>query len=103
MVEEPAQAVKWNFLVYRLEDIKETADRLVVRRVQTEGPAVLSEQPHHLRQLLLQGHDEVGPRFEKILEVGRREDEHLPGAVHAIVIISLARLCHRHPFRKIVK
>ena len=78
-------------------------DRLVVGGVQAERPAVFGQQPHHLRQLLLQRRGQVGPGFEEVLEVGRRERQHLAGPVHAVEVVALAGPGHRDPLREVVE
>ena len=46
---------------------------------------------------------QVGPRLEEVLEVGRREDEHLAGAVHAVEVVALAGLGHLDPLGEVVE
>ena len=82
---------------------RKRVDRLVVGGVQAERPAVLGQQPHDLGQLRLHRGGQVGPGFEEVLEVGRREDEHLAGAVHAVEVVALAGLGHLDPLREVLQ
>ena len=84
VVEEPVQAVERHVAVDRLEDVEEPADRLVVGGVQAERPSVLGQQPHDGGQVPFQRRRQVGPGLEEVLEVGRREGEHLAGPVHPV-------------------
>ena len=103
MVEEPAQAVERHLPVDRLEHVEEAADVLAVGGVQAERPAVLDQQPHHWRQLLLHRGGQVGPWFEKILEVRRRVDQHLARPVHAVEVTALAGPGRLDPLREVVQ
>ena len=89
MVEEPVQAVQRRILVHPLEHVECAADGLVVGGVQPPGPAVLHQDAHHLFQLRLHGVGHVGPGLAEILEVRRREHQHLAGAVVAEVVVTL--------------
>ena len=81
MVEEPRQTIEWYIAIDLLEDVEHAADGFVVSGVQAERPALFHQMPHHRFQFLFHGVRQVGTRFEEILEIRRREHQHLPGAV----------------------
>ncbi len=64
---------------------------------------MLGQEPHDLRQLCLERTGEIGTRFEKVLEVGCGEGQHLAGAVHPQEVGPLAGPRHVHPFGEIVE
>ena len=72
-----------------LEHVERARDRLVVGGVQPQRPAVRGEDAHHLLQLAFHFRRHVGARLAEILEIGRREDQHLAAAVVAVVIVAL--------------
>ena len=81
VVEEPVQALQRRLLVHALENVERAADGLVVRRMHAPGPAVLHEDADDVAELVLHLGGHVGPGLAKVLEVGRREDQHFACAV----------------------
>jgi hypothetical protein len=71
--------------------------------VQPERPAALDQVAHHGLQLALERRREIGPRLEEVLEVRRREDQHLARAVHPVEVIALARAHDPGPRPEIIE
>ena len=46
---------------------------------------------------------QVRPRLEEVLEVRRREDQHLAGPVHAVEVVAVAGRGHVDPAREVVE
>lgn len=88
VIEEPAEGIDRHLAVHFFQDVEEARDRLVVGRVQPEGPLVLGEEGDDLLEFGFHRHQEIGPGFKEILEIGGREDQHLAGAVAAIVVVT---------------
>ena len=101
VIDDPVQPFERHFAVDRLVDVERAPYGFVVGRVQAERPAVLSEEPHYRREIGLHARGHVGPRLEKILEVGRGVHEHFAGPVDAIQVVALARLHRFHPVGEI--
>ena len=78
-------------------DVQGTVDGLFVSRVQTERPAIFNQVTNDGLELGLHRRRHVGSRLEKILEISRRVDEHLAGAVHSIKVVTVAGLCDLRP------
>ena len=47
VVEEPVETVKWDLAIHFFVYVQGARDGLLVGRVQSEGPAILSEVPYH--------------------------------------------------------
>ena len=103
MIEEPVQPRQRNIAMDRFEHIEKSADGLVVRGVQAEGPATGSQMGHHGMEFLFERGRELGPRLEKVLKIGRGEREHLARAVHPVEMVAVSRLRHPRPAAKIVE
>ncbi len=97
VVDEPVQALKRDFPIHFFIDVQRPRDRLVVSGVEAEGPAILRQQAHHGLQLLLHDAGHVGARFEKVLEIRGREDQHLSSAIVAKIIVALPWVEHTGP------
>ena len=69
--------------------------------MQPPRPAVLRQNAHHVLELALHLRRHVGTRLAEILEVGRREDQHLAGAVVAEVVVALLVLRRLRPVEEI--
>jgi len=76
---------------------RSSLDRLVVCRVQAKRPAILYEMSDHGFQLALHHREHVRPRDEKVFEICSRKNQHFPGAIDAIEIIAVPRLCDSGP------
>ena len=63
---------------------------------------MLRQQPDDAFELSLHRRGHLGPRLAKILEIRRREDEHLAGAVRPIEVVAVSRACHLHPRGKVL-
>ena len=71
------------------EVITHAADRLVVGRMQAEGPAVLDEMADDLFEVSFHRRREIRPRLQEVLEVRRREGQHFAGAVVTVEVVAL--------------
>ena len=94
--------VERNVPVDALEHVERARDRLVIGRVQPPRPAVLRQDAHDLFELALHLRRHVGTRLAEILEVGRREDQHLAGAVVAEVVVALLVFRRLRPVEEIL-
>jgi len=97
VVEEPAQAVKGNVAVHPLEHAKETLNRLVIRRVDAEGPAGAGQSANNCFEFGFHDRAEVRPGLEEVLEVSGAPDQILARTRHPKHVVALARLGHADP------
>ncbi len=88
MVEEPPGAVGEHPLGGELvEYCQEAVDRLAVARVQAKSPVVTRQDSDGLLGLVEGGGRQLGPGLAEVLEVHRRQRQHLAGAVEAQPLI----------------
>ena len=97
MVEEPMKTVEWDLAIHLFIHIQGARDGLLIGRVQAERPAILDELANHLLQFLFHRLRHFRARFEKILEIRRRVDQHLAPTIHPIEVIASAGLSHPCP------
>src|SRR5271156_1789985 len=69
--------------------------------MKTEWPAILRQQTDHRREFLFHTAGQVGARFQEVLKIRGRKDQHFSSAVVTEVVIALARLEHAGPVLKI--
>jgi hypothetical protein len=91
VVDEPVQVVDGHIAMDVFENRQGAVDGLIVRSVQSEGPAMLSEQADDALELALQVRRHVGPRFTKILEVRGGIHQHFTRPVVSIEMVSGSR------------
>ena len=84
--------------VHPFDDVEEARDRLVVGRVDAEGPPVAGEQLDDGLELGVHDWSELGPRLEEVLEVGRRPSRFSPAPFIRKHGIAPAR--RRHPTQR---
>ena len=97
VVEPPAEAGERHLAIHGLEDVQEAADGFVVRGVEPERPAVADQERNGLAQPFFHGARQFGSRLHEVLEVAGRPDDVLPGPVHPVEVVALARFCHLDP------
>ncbi|MNX89536.1 hypothetical protein D3C86_1215540 [compost metagenome] len=108
VVEEPAQAIEGDLSVDGFEHVQVAPDRLVVGRMDPEGPALGDQQPHHPFKLRLHGRGQLGAGLDEVLEVRGRPDEVLAAALgdeavgleHVVVLAGVRQL---HPAREVLE
>ena len=71
--------------------------------MQAERPAVLGKKADDAFQFAFELRCKIGPWFEEVLEVCRREDEHFARAVAAQHVVTLVRLYDLRPVHKILE
>src|SRR5579863_700115 len=81
MIEAPVQPTEGDVAVNLLKDIQESLDRFVVGGVQSEWPALFSEQTNHTFELCFKSVVQVRSWLKEILEIRAGEDEILAGAI----------------------
>ena len=71
------------------EHVERARNGLVIGGMQAPWPPVLRENAHDFLELALHLRRHVGTRLAEVLEVGRREHQHLARAVVTEIIIAL--------------
>ena len=97
MIEEPAQAVERDVPIDPLEHPKETLNRLVVGRMDAEGPAGGNQSANDRFKFGFHDRAEVGARLEEVLKVGGAPDQILARTGNTKHVITFARLGHADP------
>ena len=95
--------VKRHLAIDGLIDVEGTCDRLVIGRMQAKRPAMGDQMPDDRLQFLLHHGRQLRARLKKILEVRRREDQHLAGTVHAVEVVTGTRVRHLRPALKVTQ
>ena len=72
-----------------VEDVEIAFDRLAVGRVDAERPVVVDQQANRGFEVGGRAFGELGPRLGEVLEVDRRQRQHLAGAVRAQPLVAL--------------
>ena len=103
VIEEPAQFANRVLTVDALEHVEGTRDGFVVGGVHPKRPAIPRQDRHDVGQLRFHGRRHFRSRLQKVLEVRRREDEHLARSVHAVELVTIPGPRDAHPFREVVR
>ena len=92
VIEEPVQTRKGNFAIDFFIDVERACDRLIISRVQAKRPTIFTRW--RMTGLKLGFHDgrHVRARFEEVLEIRRRKNQHLAGAVYPVEVVACAGL-----------
>ena len=64
---------------------------------------MLGQMAHDRLEVAFHRRPELGPRFQEVFEVGRREREHLAGPVQTIRRVTLVERCRRRPPAEILE
>src|SRR5919106_6842060 len=100
---DPAKPRQRHFPVHALEDVESPHDGLVVRGVETEGPAALDQVRNHRREVRLHVRGHVRAGLAEVLEVRRGIDQHLPGSVEPKKVVATAWLHHPGPAPEVLE
>ena len=95
------QTSEGNVTIDFFVDIEHARDSLVVGRMQAKRPAVLGEEPDNGLQFRFHNGRHVRARFEKVLEIRGRVNQHFAGTVHSVKVVACAGLRQLRPLRKI--